>query len=78
VTDSTVLTQTAGLGLPAKTVAANMKTATAPDAASAIFLPPSRRLPGGEILKRAFSGSGVCGVTRSSSAARRSSKSGPS
>jgi len=43
VTDSTVLTQTAGLGLRARAVAATIKSATAPATASATFLPTNGR-----------------------------------
>ncbi|HEX9100035.1 MAG TPA: hypothetical protein VF956_11170 [Candidatus Dormibacteraeota bacterium] len=78
MTDCTVLIQTAGFGLRASAVAASIKTARAPAAASASFLPVIGRYVDGDTLKRASEGSGVGGLARSSSAPRRSSKSGPS
>src|SRR5258708_254556 len=50
----------------------------APADASASFLPVSGRYADGDAWNRALAGRGVGGETRSSSAPRRSSKSGPS
>jgi len=78
VTFSTVVTQTAGSGLPEAADAATSSAATAPATTSAGFMPPNRRYPVGDWLKRASEGRGVGPSKRSSSALNRASKSGPS